>query len=119
MTSSKKIAANRNNATKSTGPKTAQGKVRARTNALSHGLSATAPQDHATSAEIESLTRWICGDNATSAQYEYARRIAKEQIMLRRIDAAYVAAIERATSTAHRAAERYQPKLGIWASHYY
>jgi hypothetical protein len=48
MTSTKKIAASRSNATKSTGPKTAQGKKRARTNALRHGLAAIAPRDPAT-----------------------------------------------------------------------
>ena len=33
--------------------------------------------------------------------------------MLRRVEMAYVAVIERAISTAHSAADRYQPKLGV------
>jgi len=40
MTSFKQIAANRRNASKSTGPKTQQGKQRARCNAIRHGLTA-------------------------------------------------------------------------------
>jgi hypothetical protein len=113
MTSSKKIAANRSNAARSVGPKTAQGKMRARMNALSHGLSAPARLDAATSAEIERLARWICGDSPTPAQYEYARAIAEEQIMLRRVETAYVAIIENATRTAHAAADPHQANLGV------
>ena len=40
MTSRKQIAANRRNARKSTGPRTARGKAIARLNGLKHGLSA-------------------------------------------------------------------------------
>lgn len=38
MTSARKIAANRNNAAKSTGPRTVSGKKRASRNATKHGL---------------------------------------------------------------------------------
>src|SRR5215469_16925263 len=40
MASEKHIAANRRNASRSTGPKTAEGKARMRLNALKHGLTA-------------------------------------------------------------------------------
>ena len=40
MASDKQIAANRRNAQKSTGPKTPQGKLKSRCNALRHGLTA-------------------------------------------------------------------------------
>ena len=40
MTSFRQIAANRRNATKSTGPTTAEGKQRSRCNAVRHGLTA-------------------------------------------------------------------------------
>ena len=42
MTSQRKIEANRRNAKRSTGPKTALGKKRSRANALKHGLAAAA-----------------------------------------------------------------------------
>jgi hypothetical protein len=82
-------------------------------NALNHGLSAPARLDAATAVEVECLARWICGDSPTPAQYEYARAIAEEQIMLRRVETAYVAIIEHATSTAHAAADPNQTKLGV------
>ena len=115
MTSTKKIAASRSNATKSTGPKTAQGKKQSRTNALRHGLAAIAPRDPATSAEIERLARWFCGDPATPERYEHARAIAEEHIILQRVEAAYVAIIERAMNTAHDAADQREAKLGVTA----
>ena len=98
MTSTKKIAASRRNATKSTGPKTAQGKKRARTNALRHGLAAIAPRDPATSAEIERLARWFCGDGATPEQYEHARAIAEEHVILQRVETAWCLPPVEATS---------------------
>src|SRR6266436_5353258 len=104
MTSAKKIAASRSNAAKSTGPKT-----------LRHGLAATAPRDPATSAEIERLARWFCGDPATPERYEHARAIAEEHIILQRVEAAYVAIIERAMNTAHDAADQRAAKLGVTA----
>jgi hypothetical protein len=113
MISTKKIAASRSNATKSTGPKTAQGKKRVRTNALRHGLAAIAPRDPATSAEIERLARWFCGDGATPERYELARAIAEERIMLQRVESAYVAIIERAMNTAHDEAD--QREVGVTA----
>ena len=115
MTSAKKIAASRSNATKSTGPKTAQGKKQSRTNALRHGLAAIAPRDPATSAEIERLARWFCGDGATPERYEHARAIAEEHIILQRVEAAYVAIIERAMNTAHDEADQREAKLGVTA----
>ena len=42
MTSSEKQAANRRNANRSTGPRTARGKARSKRNALKHGLSVSA-----------------------------------------------------------------------------
>jgi hypothetical protein len=41
MASEKQISANRRNATKSTGPKTNNGKLQSRRNAMRHGLTAT------------------------------------------------------------------------------
>ncbi len=56
-----RIAANRANARKSTGPKTAEGKARARQNARKHGLraSAAAPHEEDARALAECLPRWV------------------------------------------------------------
>jgi hypothetical protein len=72
---------------------------------LRHGLAAIAPRDPATSAEIERLARWFCGEGATPEQYEHARAIAEEHIMLQRVETAYVAIFERAMNTAHDEAD--------------
>ena len=42
MTSERRLAANRKNAKRSTGPRTARGKLRVRSNAVQHGLATTA-----------------------------------------------------------------------------
>jgi hypothetical protein len=112
MTSATKAAANQRNAAKSSGPKTAQGKMRTRSNALRHGLAANTLRNPATSAEVERLATWLCGEGATPEQYEHARAAAESHIQLQRVEAAYVAILERAASAAHRAADQDQTKLG-------
>jgi hypothetical protein len=51
MTTERKIEANRKNAKRNTGPRTALGKVRARHNALRHGLAVSIASDPELSAE--------------------------------------------------------------------
>ena len=55
MASAAKLAANRANAQKSTGPRSAAGKARTRYNAYVHGLSIPRSYDQATAARIEDL----------------------------------------------------------------
>ncbi len=61
MTSPEKIAANRRNAGKSTGPKTSEGKTRSARNAVKHGLTARPEDDPSGPPEAfrESLAGWI------------------------------------------------------------
>jgi hypothetical protein len=96
MTSAKKIAANRQNARKSTGPRTERGKSQVRRNALRHGLAQMVPPASPVSPRIERMAKAIAGEGAPSLQYEQALIIAESQVMLMRVRAARVAVIKRA-----------------------
>jgi hypothetical protein len=85
MTSERKRGANRANARRSTGPKTAKGKASAAKNALRHGLSLSVLDDPLLAAEIESLAQRIAGPGANADIVALARRIAEAQIDLKRV----------------------------------
>ena len=106
MSSEAKRAANRRNAARSTGPKSAAGKKRARQNALSHGLAISLRQDPATRAEIERMAKLICGDGASRLKYELALVRAESEIVLRRARMASVVIIERAMNAARGGADQ-------------
>jgi hypothetical protein len=95
MTSETKIASNRTNAKNSTGPKTARGKSRASGNAWRHGWAVGKGMDSIVSAEVERMAKAICDDHATPALYEQAVIIAESDILLRKLRAAGVLAIQR------------------------
>jgi hypothetical protein len=100
MTSAKKIAANRENARKSTGPRTERGKSQVRRNALRHGLAQMMLPASPASAQIERIARAIAGEDAPSLLYEHALVIAESQLMVLRVRAARVAVVERARERA-------------------
>lgn len=77
-----KRAANRANAAKSTGPRSAAGKVRSSKNALRHGLNLPITQSVA-SGEVEALARRLAGGDP--GRLEAARAAAEAQLDLRRI----------------------------------
>jgi hypothetical protein len=95
MTSAKQIAANRKNAAKTTGPRTARGKLRSRSNALRHGLAAVALMSPAVSAEIKLLAQEFCSEPTSPLLYEQALIIAENQILLRMVRHARVAVLKR------------------------
>jgi hypothetical protein len=85
MISQKKADANRANAQKSTGPKTAHGKARASRNAHQLGLSLPVLADPALSDQVEALAREIAGEAADDRIFALAYRIAEAQIDLLRV----------------------------------
>ena len=86
MASEKQIAANRANAKRSTGPKTAAGRARSSRNAYRHGLSRPLPID-ATSAEAQAIAQALIADGADDQQQLAAAELAAAQLELLRIRA--------------------------------
>ena len=85
MTSIARIAANRANARKSTGPKTAAGKARVSHNARRHGLSRPLSCEGARRPQIELLARQLAGEDACGERLTLACNIAAAQFDLARI----------------------------------
>ena len=82
MASEKQIAANRANAKRSTGPKTAAGKRNSSGNALRHGLSKPLPVDPLT---IEAIGAIACAVAAGNENANEAIEFARSELDLRRI----------------------------------
>jgi hypothetical protein len=81
----KQMAANRANAQRSTGPKTAAGKARCRGNALRHGLSLRVELDPDTRRKVDAFAFAIAGENASEEQLLAATALAEAQVELQRI----------------------------------
>jgi len=94
MASERQLAANRANAQKSSGPRSAAGKKRASRNALTHGLT-TPMAGAAVTREIEALARQIAGDPKDRRRMAVARDAAEAQLDLARVQRVGVAFIER------------------------
>jgi hypothetical protein len=93
--SPRRLAANRNNARKSTGPRTASGKARTSRNALRHGLASISFANTEVSPQIERMAKSICDKDATPLLYEQALIIAESEVLLLRVRAARLAMLER------------------------
>jgi hypothetical protein len=106
MTSARRIAANRENAKKSTGPRTRRGKSRASRNAVRHGLAAVNFGDSGVSDQVQRLAKAICKDDSDPLRYEQAVIIAENQILLARVRAARIAAIERSRKPGNAVEQR-------------
>jgi hypothetical protein len=86
VTSARKVEANRVNARRSTGPKTAVGRAKAAQNARRHGLRVPVLSDPALSAEVEAMAKRITGDDSSSPELLHlARRIAEAEIDILRV----------------------------------
>ena len=85
MASQRKIAANRRNAARSTGPKTAEGKARSRGNALRHALSIPVTGDPRVEAGMVGFARALTGRWAIAALHREAREVTAAFYDLRRV----------------------------------
>ena len=95
MTSERKIAANRRNASRSTGPRSDGARARTRRNALRHGLAVITLRDPTISAEVHRLACVICGKDAGPVERQQAVAVAENQLLLLKVRAARVAVIEQ------------------------
>ena len=99
MASERQIAANRRNAQKSTGPKSASGKKRTSKNAYRHGLSL--PIRHVAS-QLKDLAHQFAGDATDAEVLELADGAADAHMELVRVRRATTAMLERALMQAQR-----------------
>jgi hypothetical protein len=85
MTSERRLAANRKNAKRSTGPHTARGKLRVRSNAVRHGLATTALRHPAPAIQIERMATAMCGESTSRLQFDQAISIAEGEFSLTKV----------------------------------
>src|SRR6516165_4843281 len=102
MATAKQIAANRRNAQRSTGPRTAAGRSMSSRNALRHGLSMPQEMDAATMAAIDELAQLIaidCQNNQKLKDVEEAATALLDLIRIRKVRHKMLAALDLATAT--------------------
>ena len=112
MTARAQIKANRNNAKKSTGPRTEQGKTRSATNALKHGLLArdtVLPGEDP--ADFDSQLSALEADiqPANSLEFELVRQIADAQWRMRRLTRLETGFLAASLAAKRRLMERLHP----------
>lgn len=90
MTSQRKIEANRRNASRSTGPRSAEGKARSRLNAVSHGLSAQLSSVIG-AEDIARIADLVAPPEADEPLKAAAWRLAQGEVLLDRCRAARAA----------------------------
>jgi hypothetical protein len=83
MASERQIAANRRNAKKSTGPRSASERKQPSQNALCHGLARPASADF--EAQIETLARQIAEDSVDPARLALARIASEAELELSQV----------------------------------
>jgi hypothetical protein len=108
MTSVKRIRASQVNGQRSRGPRTLAGKMNSRKNSWRHGLSLINRSDPmrgkgVKEGEREEIIKLICGRDDHPLLFEQAAVVAECTLILRRVSAAKLAAIERSmTASATR-----------------
>jgi hypothetical protein len=99
MTSAKAIAANRRNARRCTGPRSAVGKRRAAENSLRHGVIASVRSDPGISAAVARIAAALAGPNASPLVRALIEPIAEAEVDILRARNAQVAAIDLAAAS--------------------
>lgn len=94
MTSERKILANRQNARRSTGPRSAAGKTRSKLNALSHGLATKVAYSKLASKDIQRFTRHIAQDLGIEVDADVTFSLAEAEFDIVRVRKARVALLE-------------------------
>jgi len=100
MTSERRLAANRKNAKRSTGPRTARGKLRVRSNAVQHGLATTALRHPAFAIDIQRMAKAICAESKSRLQFDQALSIAESELMLTKVRSTRFGALQVLSSIA-------------------
>jgi hypothetical protein len=95
MATEKQIAANRENAKRSTGPKTAAGRLMSSRNAYRYGFSCPLPFDPATLAKVDALAHALAGKEADQESLTTAAEVVEAQLELSRIRATRTALIAK------------------------
>src|SRR5215211_2351709 len=98
MATERQIAANRANASRSTGPRSRAGRKRAAGNAMVHGLAANLISNTALAEQVEKLAREIAGSTDDANLLRHARDAAYAEIDLARVRRTKIALIERAAA---------------------
>ena len=119
MATVRQIAANRRNAQRSTGPRTAVGRSMSSRNALRHGLSLPQEKDSATNAAIDALAQLIAADHSNNQKLidvEEAAAALLDLIRIRKVRHENLAGMDLATATPkqlHRllVIDRYESRL--------
>lgn len=83
MTTDRKIASNRKNAQKSTGPRSEAGRRRSRRNAFRHGLAVAIGSQPGLREDIEALAKALVGKSGRPIGF--ARQVAEAELDLKRI----------------------------------
>ena len=98
MPSDRKVTANRNNAKKSTGPRSVAGREAARRNARRHGLAVAIGGDPAFHEDIEKLAKALSLSSGTQQVSEHAREAPKPSWTWRAFEESAPFCLKRSTS---------------------
>src|SRR5229473_8593273 len=116
MTSARKIESNKNNASRSTGPRTPGGKLRSCQNARRHGLATRIEDDPEAKCGIECLAAILAQGADDFERIEQSRVLAECHFDLRRIRAARFEAFSAMNDLENASRDDFEKALRAMAS---